>query len=107
MMQTYKQQRITWLKKELTKRINTTIDPCKLILFITKLYEKAYCGLDLITALEDTTVAPHLLPEKRYELLFHFSRVRKEFRNEKLIMWFVLYFAYLSSNVSLENISFM
>lgn len=107
MMQTYKQQRITWLKKELSKRMPVITDPCKLIPFITKLYEKAYCGLDLITVLEDPAVAPHLLPEKRYELLFHFSRVRKEFRNEKLIMWFVLYFAYLSSNVSLENISFM
>ena len=75
--------------------------------FITKLYEKAYCGIDIVTALEDTNVAPHITIEKRYELLFHFSRVRKEFRNEKIIMWFVLNFAYLSSNVSLENISFM
>jgi len=106
-MQTYKQQRMTWLKKELSKRMNTTIDPCKLIPIITKLYEKAYCGIDLITALEDPMVAPHITPEKRYELLFHFSRVRKEFRNEKIIMLFILNFAYLSSNVSLENISFM
>jgi hypothetical protein len=79
----------------------------KLIQFIIKMYEKSYSGIDLIVALEDPTVAPMLTSEKRYELLFHFSRVRKEFRNEKLIMWFILNFAYLSSNVSLENISFM
>jgi DNA polymerase III delta prime subunit len=105
-MQTIKQQRETWLKKELIKNMN---DPSqsKLIQFIIKLYEKSYSGIDLIEALEDPSVAPTLTAEKRYELLFHFSRVRKEFRNEKLIMWFILNFAYLSSNVSLENISFM
>jgi DNA polymerase III delta prime subunit len=107
-MQQIKQQRQDWLKKELIKNMNTTtMTQTNLTSFITKLYEKAYCGIDLITALEDPTVAPHITPEKRYELLFHFSRVRKEFRNEKIIMLFILNFAYLSSNVSLENISFM
>jgi len=105
-MQTVKQQREIWLKKELAKMMDTPSQP-KLIQFIIKLYEKSYSGIDLIEALEDPTVASTLTPEKRYELLFHFSRVRKEFRNEKLIMWFILNFAYLSSNVSLENISFM
>jgi len=112
-MQTVKQQREIWLKKELAKMMDIptqskdTPSQSKLIQFIIKLYEKSYSGIDLIEALEDPTVASTLTPEKRYELLFHFSRVRKEFRNEKLIMWFILNFAYLSSNVSLENISFM
>lgn len=132
-MQTVKQQRAIWLKKELIKTMPTMISQPKdttqpkdapkdnqpkdasqpkdsqpkLIQFIVKLYEKSYCGIDLIEALEDPSVSPTLTPEKRYELLFQFSRVRKEFRNEKIIMWFILNFAYLSSNVSLENISFM
>lgn len=107
LMQSAKEQRITWLKQELEKTMTGTITQPKLILFITKLYEKSYSGVDLITILESPDVAPMLTLEKRYELLFHFSRVRKEFRNEKLIMFFILNFAYLSSNVSLENISFM
>ena len=45
--------------------------------------------------------------EKRYELLICFNRVRKEFRNEKLLMLFILNFIFLSSELSLENISFM
>jgi DNA polymerase III delta prime subunit len=107
LMQPIKQQRMCLLKKELAKTMSETITQPKLILFIIRLYEKAYCGVDLITALEDVEVAPTLTLEKRYELLFHFSRIRKEFRNEKIIMLFILNFAYLSSKVSLENISFM
>jgi hypothetical protein len=45
--------------------------------------------------------------EKRYELLISFNRVRKELRNEKLLMLFILNFLFLSSETSLENISFM
>jgi hypothetical protein len=106
-MHPVKYQRLVWLKRELAKTIDESITKTKLILIATKLYEKAYSGIDLIEALEDDSVAPTLTPEKRYELLFHYSRVRKEFRNEKLIIWFILNFAYLSSNISLENISFM
>jgi hypothetical protein len=45
--------------------------------------------------------------ERRYELLVCFNRVRKEFRNEKLLILFILNFIFLSSELSLENISFM
>jgi hypothetical protein len=106
-MEDIKEQRIVWLKKELAKTMTPTITQPHLILFIARLYEKSYSGIDLIGALEDVSVAPALTMEKRYEFLFQFSQVRKEFRNEKIIMLFVLNFAYLSSNVSLENISFM
>jgi len=45
--------------------------------------------------------------ERRYELLMAFNRARKEFRNEKLLILFILNFIFLSSELSLENISFM
>jgi hypothetical protein len=45
--------------------------------------------------------------EKRYELLIAFNKVRKEFRNEKLIILFILNFVFLNSEISLENISFI
>ena len=100
--------RLDWLKKELIKSINkkTTIE--KLMLFCTKLYEKGYSGLDIITLLENQKFLENVLTiEKRYELLLAFNRVRKEFRNEKLIILFILNFVFLSSELSLENISFM
>jgi hypothetical protein len=44
---------------------------------------------------------------KQYELLIAFNKVRKEFRNEKLLLLFVLNFIYLDTQIVLENISFM
>jgi Cdc6-like AAA superfamily ATPase len=100
--------RLDWLKKELTKSINKKITIEKLMLFCTKLYEKGYSGLDIITLLENQKfLETSISIEKRYELLLAFNRVRKEFRNEKLIILFILNFVFLSSELSLENISFM
>jgi hypothetical protein len=76
--------------------------------FCTKLYEKAYSALDILCLLENPKFLENkLTSEKRYELLICFNRVRKEFRNEKLLILFVLNFIFLSSELSLENISFM
>jgi len=100
--------RLDWLKKELIKSINRKITIEKFMLFCTKLYEKGYSGLDIITLLENQKFLENVLTiEKRYELLLAFNRVRKEFRNEKLIILFILNFVFLSSELSLENISFM
>ena len=76
--------------------------------FCTKLYEKAYSALDIMTLLENPKfLENNITMEKRFELLICFNRVRKEFRNEKLLILFILNFVFLSSELSLENISFM
>ena len=73
-----------------------------------KLYEKSYSALDIMNLLENSKFLENMLSsEKRYELLMCFNRVRKEFRNEKLLILFILNFVFLSSELSLENISFM
>jgi DNA polymerase III delta prime subunit len=102
-----KKQRTDWLKKELDKNMDANMTQSSLLLFITKLYEKSYSALDIILLLEDNTILSEMPKEKRYELLMSFNKVRKEFRNEKMLLLFILNFMYLSSNVSLENISFM
>jgi DNA polymerase III delta prime subunit len=103
-----KQHKIEWLKKELTKSVNKKTNLEDLMLICTKLYEKAYSALDIINLLENTKFLDSILTtEKRYELLLCFNRVRKEFRNEKLLILFILNFVFLSSELSLENISFM
>lgn len=103
-----KQHKLEWLKKELTKSVNKKTNLEDLMLLCTKLYEKAYSALDIINLLENTTFLESILStEKRYELLICFNRVRKEFRNEKLLILFMLNFVFLSSELSLENISFM
>jgi len=107
-MKDIKTQRIELLKKELIKYVNIKISLDTLINLCSKLYEKAYCALDIMYLLENTKFLENKISiEKRYELLMCFNRVRREFRNEKLLILFILNFIFLSSELSLENISFM
>ena len=100
-------RRLDWLKKELLKVVNKNIVLADLITLCTKLYEKSYSALDIMNLLEHNFLENILPLDKRYELLICFNRIRKEFRNEKLLILFILNFVFLSSELSLENISFM
>jgi len=103
-----KAKRVEWLRDELDKVFlkGNSISESSLLNFVTKLYEKSYSALDIIQMLEDGQI--HVADSnKQYELLIAFNKVRKEFRNEKLLMLFVLNFIYLDTQIVLENISFM
>jgi GTPase SAR1 family protein len=107
-LQDVKKSRTEWLKKELGKSVLQTTTIQKLMTLCSKLYEKGYSGLDILNLLENTNfLETQINQERRYELLIAFNRVREEFRNEKLLILFILNFVYLSSELSLENISFM
>jgi len=107
-MKDVKTQRQEWLKKELLKTIHKKTSIENLMSISVKLYEKSYSALDIMNLLENSKFLENMLSsEKRYELLMCFNRVRKEFRNEKLLILFILNFVFLSSELSLENISFM
>lgn len=107
-MKDIKIQKLDSLKKEIIKSINTNISIEDLMLLCTKLYEKAYSSLDILALLENPKFLDNTISaEKRYELLLCFNRIRREFRNEKLLILFILNFIFLSSELSLENISFM
>ena len=41
------------------------------------------------------------------DLLMSFTKIKREFRSEKMLMYFVLYFIYFRSNHNLENIIFI
>ena len=99
-------------KKEIDSMLKTIkkgdIQLDSLTQFCVKLYEKAYSGLDIINLIENPKFMDDVFSdEKRYEYLVCFNRVRTEFRNEKLLMLFILNFIFLSSELALENISFM
>jgi DNA polymerase III delta prime subunit len=103
-----KNQKREWLKKEIDKNMNNIkLSQVDLINFVIKLYEKAYSSLDIIELLENSSNFIHLHETKRYELLIAFNKVRKEFRNEKLLILFILNFIFLNPNENLENISFL
>jgi hypothetical protein len=96
-----KQQRMEWLKKEVSfGRVYTYGD---LISLANKLHERAYSSMDLLNRLEDSDMPS----DKKYEKLIAFQKARHEFRNEKLLMLFMLHFMLFRSDASLENISFM
>lgn len=86
----------------------------KFVKLAEDLYEMGYSALDLIEFVEletsdidniDIDIADTAL--KKYELLIAFSRVKKEIRNEKLLMLFVLYFMKFRSELELKNITFI
>jgi len=106
-MDNVKTKRTEWLRDELEKTfVKSTIGENMLLNFVSKLYEKAYSALDIIKMLEDGVIKV-ADTNKQYELLIAFNKVRKEFRNEKLLILFVLNFIYLDNKISLENMSFM
>jgi len=76
----------------------------KIIDLSVSLYEQGYCGLDIIDFIH---THPELNDTRRYEILIMFDKVRKEFRNEKLLLLYFLHFIVFRCNLSLENISFM
>lgn len=103
-----KNQRVDWLKKEIQKSIivkKETIEYKEIQLFVTRLYEKAYNALDLINMIEDGYFS--LDEEKKYELLIAFNKIKKEFRNEKLLLMFIINFTFLDRKICLENMSFI
>jgi DNA polymerase III delta prime subunit len=107
-MKDIKTQRHDALKKDILKSVSKTSTIKDLMDFCTKLYEKGYSALDILTLLENPKFLEGVInQEKRYELLICFNRVRREFRNEKLLFLFILNFIFLSSELCLENISFM
>ena len=111
----YKVSRNDWLRKYLEKHFvyekKNTCDTkiTDLIDHSRKLYEKGYSGLDIMNLIENNIGDKfnNITLTKKHELLFHFHQIKKEFRNEKLIILFFLNFLFLSSEVSLENISFI
>ena len=99
-----RQQRAEWLEKEVSFGKEPTYG--ELILLANKMHERAYSGMDLLLWLEGRPES-EIPSDKKYERLIAFQKVRHEFRNEKLLMLFMLHFMLFRSNDSLENISFM
>ena len=68
-----------------------------------KLYEKGFCALDLINYIESMNICD----KKKYQYLLVFRRIKREFRNEKLLMTLIMTFLFLRSEYDLENMTFM
>jgi len=96
-------ERKQWLTKAIaTYRKNITYE--KTIEFSEKLYERAYSSLDLSRYIEHNTTIDM---KRKYGILLCMHKIKKEFRNEKLLLFFMLNFIFIRSESYLENIPFM
>jgi len=104
----YDKPRELWLTSKLNKYISEInkkkYNYITLIDLSIKLYEKGYSGLDLIQYIERDTL---MNEERKYHILILFQKIKKDFRNEKMFILFILQFLFFRSEKDLENISFM
>ena len=84
---------------------NYSIGENELFEFIVKIYEKGYSALDLIKIIENDLIYSD--EDRKYEMLITFEKIRKEFRNEKLLLMFVINFTFLDDKICLENMTFI
>ena len=104
-----KNNRMEVLKKEINKFLLANEKPVeigKLMEFSCYLYEKGYSGIDLLFLVEHSKLFD-ISNKKKYELLLAFNKVKKEFRNEKILILFIFHFLMNDKEYSLENCSFM
>ena len=85
-----------YLKKYLVDIDN----PLKLSSLVVKLYDKGITGLDLISYIA-TTYIDNI---EKYKLLTVIHKAKKDLRNEKLILLFILNIMFFRSESDLENI---
>ena len=96
-------QHNAWLKKNLFKKTNyNTLAHC--FKFAEKLYERGHYSMDLFRFIHQIKEIPET---KKYLYLLYFDEIRKEFRNEKLLIFYILYFIFMLPEYNLENIEIM
>jgi len=101
----YNNKRKIWLINELENNKKKEDFNLKYLLdFIDKIYQKGYCALDILNLLEENIIK--LKDNKQFEYLVSFNKVKKEIKNEKLLLLFILNFVLLNNNENLENIIF-
>tara|TARA_Y100001970_G_C14241847_1_gene865425 strand:- start:1705 stop:2496 length:792 start_codon:yes stop_codon:yes gene_type:complete len=92
---TIKANQFSYLKKKLKK---TNLKELSKI--IENLYEKGINALTIMNYINETIEDS----EEKYLYLIYFNKIKKEFRNEKLLMFYICYFMFLRKELHLENI---
>ena len=93
-----------FLKKILNK-LNTieNINIHNLIPICIYVYENGYSAINLINYIEKNNISDEI---KKYKLLMIIDKIKSEFRNEKLLILFILNFIFID-NIITDNISFI
>ena len=97
--------KISYTKNDKLKKLidkSPLVDNKKITILANNLYEKGYSGLDIINYLEKAKMCN----KKKYMLLILIDKIKREIRNEKLLIFIILIIIF-RSNINLENIAFM
>uniref|UniRef100_A0A6C0BTN8 Replication factor C small subunit n=1 Tax=viral metagenome TaxID=1070528 RepID=A0A6C0BTN8_9ZZZZ len=99
----YRKKNITSFKKIVNDQYIYNIND--IIILAENYYQKGYSTFDFIEHFE--TSKTNISDDKKYEIIIFFNKIKKEFRNEKQLLFMLFYFIYLRSDLDLENISFI
>lgn len=97
--------RYTKLKKHIYHLYNAPIIPYislkKCLELSKKLYYLGYSSIDLLLFVKKENI---FKKSDKYLILIYFEKNKKEFRNEELTMYLILYFIKMRKNINLKNI---
>jgi hypothetical protein len=91
------------LKEILKAKSQTHYDHKWFMTYANRLYEEGISCLDIIKYLEEDLGNEKLV----ISLKFCFNKIKNEYRCEKMAMFYLFDYAFLRSNKSLKNISFI
>jgi DNA polymerase III delta prime subunit len=89
------------LKKKIKNNKIQNLKDC--LQMTEKLYINAYNSLDIMKYIKKMDIEE----TQKYFYLSYFEKIRGEYRNEKLLMFSMLYFIFLRNDLNLENIENM
>ena len=102
----YKNKRTTWLKKEINKIFELPPETKTLQLLTDKsvfFYEKGFNSIEMINIFKDMEQVKNII-----EIYLCHNKMRKEIRNEKILMLMIMNCVYLETeNVDIQNLSFL
>ena len=67
------------------------------------MYKRIISRLDIIKYIDDNLQKKKFIKDKSL-LLMYFDKIRKNFRNEKILIFKILYFTFMRKKIDLENI---
>jgi len=89
--------------KNVIKTIKKDTEFTELFTIVEKLYNKGISGLDLINYIQKYMKDSC----QKNIILVSFNKIKREIKNEKLLMYLILTFSFIRSNYNLENITNM
>jgi hypothetical protein len=98
----YREPPCTWLNTVISEYVDNSPNHLTTITVCNKIYEKGLTCIDLITWIQNTESLDDLLKAK---VIVCFDSIRKEYRHEPMLLFYLLDFLYLRPNKDLKSIT--